>query len=391
LAWALRAAGHEVRLAGTPKWVNDMAHTGLPVVRVGGSPRVTRQERDALGVAVFTQGQWPANWVAHIDRLDEAKLAHLNAIGRYQVAAAEAMVDDTVAFAREWMPDVVVYDSFSYAGAVAAAAIDVPGVRHLTGTDSAQRLELIQPSFEPRPDYVALFERFGIPVRTEAMSTVDPTPPSMRLVTPDRLLSMRYVPYNGPGTMPEGLLDGRSRPRICVTWGHTIPGATGAAGAQPFLQAIEMITDLGMDCLVAAPAEAIRELGPLPDSVRPLASVPLNIVLPYCDAIVHQGGDGTALTAAGAAIPQLAITASHEAHLCGSRLGAVSAGIFLRDAELRDDPDSAVIIRHAVQALLSEPRFADGAARLRDEIESQPAPAEVAAHLADRVSAAVSA
>lgn len=366
-----------------------MASTGLPVATVGGSPRVTQRERDALGVSVFTQGQWPTDWVAHIDRLDEARLAHLNAIGRYQVAAAEAMVDDTVTFAREWQPDVVVYDSFSYAGPVAAAAIDVPSVRHLTGTDSAQRLEFSQPSSEPRSDYVALFERFRAPVRTEALSTVDPTPPSMRLVTADRLLSMRYVPYNGPGSMPDGLLDGRSRPRICVTWGHTIPDATGDAGARPFLQAIEMITDLGMDCLVAAPAEAIQRLGPLPDSVQPLASVPLNIVLPYCDAIVHQGGDGTALTAATAAIPQLAITASHEAHLCGSRLGAVSAGIFLRDAELRGDPDSAVIIRHALQALLSEARFADGAARLRDEIESQPTPAEVAAHLVDRVSAAV--
>ena len=139
LAWALRASGHEVRLAGTPKWAKDMAGTGLPVATVGGSPRVTQRERDALGVSVFTQGHWPTDWVAHIDRLDEAKLAHLNAIGRYQVAAAEAMVDDTVTFAREWQPDVVVYDSFSYAGPVAAAAIDVPSVRHLTGTDSAQR------------------------------------------------------------------------------------------------------------------------------------------------------------------------------------------------------------------------------------------------------------
>lgn len=101
-------------------------------------------------------------------------------------------------------------------------------VRHLSGTDSAQRLELAQPGPQPLPEYAALFERFGVAPTIDADATVDPTPPSMRLVTADGVLRMRYVPYNGPGSTPQSITKRREKPRICVTWGHTI-GAIGNA------------------------------------------------------------------------------------------------------------------------------------------------------------------
>jgi glycosyltransferase len=390
LAWAFRAAGHDARICSTPAWAADLAYTGLPAVTVGGSPQVSDQARVELANAMFTRQSWPPDWAAHPARLDRDRLRYLESIGRYLVAAAAAMVDDVVAFARDWAPDAIVYDSFSYAGPVAAGAVGVPAVRHLSGTDSAQRLELAQPGLGPLPEYAELFGRFGVPVSTEVMSTVDPTPPGMRVVTPDRLLGMRYVPYNGPGIMPDGLTGHRPRPRVCVTWGHTISTSMGAAGAGPFRQTIDTLIALGMDCVVAAPKDDVERLGPLPDSVRALASVPLHLVLPYCDAIVHQGGDGTALTAATAAIPQLVIAASPEADMCGGRLAAVGAGIYLRYPDLRDEPDAPVVIQHAVQTVLSDPRFADGAERLRAEIESQPTPSEVAQRLVEMVSEAVS-
>jgi UDP:flavonoid glycosyltransferase YjiC (YdhE family) len=386
LAWAFRAAGHEVRLCGPPKWTADIAATGLPAVSVGGSPRVPASVRDELATAFFSQEPWPTDWAANVARLDRGRLDHLESVGRYLVAAADAMVDDLVSFGRNWRPDAIVYDSFSYAGPVCAAAIDVPGVRHLSGTDSAQRLELRQPGPDPLPEYAALFGRFDTPAGTEPQYTVDPTPPSMRLVSREGTLDMRYVPYNGPGAVPDGLRGQRPRPRMCVTWGHTISTNAGPDAVRSFLLAIEQIAALGMDCLVAAPKPDVERLGTLPDSVTAIASVPLHLVLPYCDGIVHQGGDGTALTAATAAIPQLVIAGSSEADMCGGRIAAAGAGIYLRDPDLRDDPDRPVILRHALQSLLSDPRFADGAAGLRDEIERQPTPAEVARRLATLVS-----
>jgi UDP:flavonoid glycosyltransferase YjiC (YdhE family) len=385
LGWAFRAAGHEVRVASPPHWTRDVAATGLPAVTVGGSPRVSREVRDELASAMFRQDRpWPTDWAVHPTRLDQDKLAYLRLAGRYMIAAADGMVDELVDFARDWKPHAVVYDSFSYAGPVAAAAVGAAAVRHLSGTDSAQRLELDPVGTEPLPEYAGMFSRFGLDVPTEASATVEPTPPSMRLARrAPRQFDMRYVPFNGPGTAPDDLHGPRRRPRVCVTWGQTLSSAIGAEGANPFLQAIEAITALDMECFVAGPTADLERLGPLPESVRAPGYLPLHLVLPYCDAIVHQGGDGTALTAATTAIPQLIISVSAESDMCGGRIAAARAGIYLPYPDLRDDPDSPVVIRHAIQALLSDRRFADGAARLREEIESQPTPADVVTALAD--------
>jgi glycosyltransferase len=250
--------------------------------------------------------------------------------------------------------------------------------------DSAQRLELVQPGPDPLPEYKALFTRFAVDVSTTAHATVDPTPPSLRVVTPACVLGMRYVPYNGPGTTPEGLMGYRPRQRVCVTWGHTI-SAAGGDSIRPFRDAIDAIDTLGMDCLVATSPAEIERLGPLPPSVRVLASVPLHLVLPYCDGIVHQGGDGTALTAATASIPQLVIAASPEADMAGGRLRNAGAGIYLRYPDLRADPDRRTVIREAVAELLANTAYVDGAARLRLEIENQPTPADVVTTLLSTV------
>lgn len=387
LAWAFRAAGHDVRLTSTPSWADDMIRTGLPTVTVGGSPQVTREVRDALAGAQYSQPAWPTDWVTNIEHLDRAKLTYLESLGRYLVAAAEAMVDELVDVATDWAPHAIIYETVSYAGLVAAGATGALDVRHLTGTDSAQRLELTQPGPRPLPEYEKLFERFGVPVRTEASVTIDPTPPSMRLATPPGLLGMRYIPYNGPGLLPDGLTGVRSRPRVCVTWGHSMSNAIGASGTSPYLQAIQATVELGMDCLVAAPTAEIEGLGQLPDSVRALTSAPLHRVLPYCDAIVHHGGDGTALTAATSAIPQLVIAGNPEADLCGGRVAANGAGSYLAWPELRDGSASAAVIRDALDKLLSDPTYIDGARGLREEIENQPTPADVAASIAEQLHA----
>jgi UDP:flavonoid glycosyltransferase YjiC (YdhE family) len=385
LAWAFRSAGHEVRLTSTPNWADAMIATGLPTVTVGGSPRVPREVRDALVGAQYSQPPWPTDWVTKVHQLDRAKLTYLESLGRYLVAAADAMVDDLVVFATDWAPDAIVYDGISYAGPVAAGVTGALAVRHLTGTDSAQRLELTQPGPEPLPEYAKLFERFGVAVRTEGSATVDPTPPSMRLGTAPGFHGMRYVPYNGPGLLPDGLTGPRSRPRVCVTWGHSMSNAIGADGASPFVQAILASVELGMDCLVAAPPAEIEGLGRLPDSVRALTSAPLHRVLPHCDAIVHHGGDGTALTAATVGIPQLVITGNPEGDLCAGRLASNGAGTYLCWPDLRDDPASASTIRNAMDKLLSDSGYAEGAQRLREEIERQPTPADVAAALAAEI------
>src|SRR5439155_10885651 len=121
--------------------------------------------------------------------------------------------------------------------------------------------------------------------------------------------------------------------------------------------------------------------GKLPGTARVLVAAPLHLVLPHCGLIVHQAGDGTALTAAALGVPQLPITRKPDPALTGDRLAAVGAAIHLRYQELEREPDARQAIRVAAEKMLADSAYTESAARLRAEIERQPAPAELVAIL----------
>jgi UDP:flavonoid glycosyltransferase YjiC (YdhE family) len=294
-------------------------------------------------------------------------------------------VDDLVSFARDWRPDLVVHEATTYAGAVVAAVLGVPGVRHHVGSDSHPRFELLGPAGDPLPEYVRMFERFGVPASTATTVTVEPTPPSLRPAEVLPRLNMRYVPYNGPGRVPAWLPDWlrqtHGRPRVCVTWGYTGPRSLGEHAAGPYLHAIDALASLDAGMLVLAAPEQLEALGPLPERVTAVAGVPLQLVVGHCDLLVHQGGDGTTLTGACYALPQLAITRKPDAETPSVRMAASGVGIHLPYQRLRDDPAALETIKAAAHALLTDPVYRQAALALREEIRRQPAPAEVASAL----------
>jgi UDP:flavonoid glycosyltransferase YjiC (YdhE family) len=111
--------------------------------------------------------------------------------------------------------------------------------------------------------------------------------------------------------------------------------------------------------------------------------VPLRLVVRHCDAIVHHGGEGSAMTAAYLGVPQLAITREPLDDQCGGRLAATGAAIHLRHQHLLADPSAgAERIARSVERLLADPDFAAAAGRLRADVNRQPAPAAVVSELA---------
>jgi len=110
--------------------------------------------------------------------------------------------------------------------------------------------------------------------------------------------------------------------------------------------------------------------------VRYLVNAPLSLVLPYCDAIMHHGGDGTAMAAACLAVPQLIIPREPLDDQMTGRFVQTGVAIHLAHQQLERDQ-----IQDAVEKLLAEPSYAAAATRLREEIERQPSPADVAAAL----------
>ncbi|MFE9480952.1 nucleotide disphospho-sugar-binding domain-containing protein [Streptomyces spororaveus] len=382
MAWACRAAGHEVRFAGMPSAVPGIVGAGLTATAVGSDEELTGMSASGKLAAWHKQEQWPADWPEHPDRLSPAQVELLAALGRKQCVIAERMVDDLVAVVERWRPDLIVSDVSTFAGAVAGAVAGIPVVAQLWGSPGVLRYENRALGEEPLPEYAALFARFGLDAPVDPAALLDPCPPSMNLGSALPRLPMRFVPYNSAGEVPSWADDPAVRPRVCVTWGVTAAKVLGAAGLEPLRRIVTAVAGLGAEPVVAVTA-AQRELLPaLPDGTRVVESMPLQLLMPHCDAIVHQGGAGTALTAAAYGVPQLVVPQRPAPMLLADRLAATGAGRTLPHHVVAGDEHADKLVADALDALLTDPAHRDAAVRLAEENAAQPSPAELVPALA---------
>ncbi len=375
LAWAGRAAGHEVVFAGSPAIASVAVHTGLPVAAVGAD----LPPNSLTAPATYGHERFPPDWPLRPHRLNAEQRALLDQLGHNSAAAAEAMAGDLIAFARTWRPDVIVHDTASFAGPLAAAVLGLPNVRHLTGI-GLRPMERRAGGREPLPEYAMLFERFGLPPRLPPTLTIDPSPRSLRLPVDGICLEQRFVPHNGSGAQPQWLLGRRTRPRVCVSWGYSVLGAAlalGRAAIVPCLATIAGLVELDVEVVLLATARHLALLGDLPPAVRVVESTPLHLVLAHCDLIVHQAGDGTALTAAALGVPQLTVTSKPDPALTSDRLAAFGAAIHLRYRDLAEDPSPSRLIGGMAEKMLADSAYRAAAERLRREMAGQPSPAAV--------------
>ena len=379
LAWACRAAGHDVVYAGTPAIAAVAVHTGLPVAVVGADLPPNSLTAPTKTAATYGHDRFPPDWPLRPHRLTADQRALLDHLGRNSAAAAEVMTGELIAFARSWRPDVVVHDTASFAGPVVAAVLGRPNVRHLTGV-GLRPMERRAGGPDALPEYAALFDRLGVPPRLPPTLTIDPSPRSLRLPVDGLCLEQRFVPYNGSGTQPHWLLTPGKRPRVCVSWGYSVLSAALALGREaimPCLAAIAGLVELDVEVVLLATARHLALLGDLPPAVRVVESTPLHLVLADCDLIVHQAGDGTALTAAAVGVPQLTVTSKPDPALTSDRLAAIGAAIHLPYREVAMDPLPHKLIGGAAEQMLAEPSYRAAAARLRQEMAGQPTPAQL--------------
>lgn len=365
LAWALRAAGHEVRVAAPPGLAAHVTAAGLPYARVGHDLDAVARIRDYIpGRNPGPAGRGPRAVTLFAE-------------------LAEAMADDLVAFARAWRPDLVVHEPTAYAGPLAAAASGARAVRLPWGADLMHR----QATQEAEEHALApLFARFGLcgPSSADVLGalTVDLCPPAMQVPEESRpgpldRLPMRYVPYNGAGRIPVPLPPAeRRRPRVCVTWGTTV----GRLDPSMMLagEVVAALDALDVGIVVAVAAEQRPLLGELPARAKVLESVPLHCVLPHCDLVVAHGGAGTILTGLAAGLPQLVVPQLIDHGFNAQRFTATGAGLSLTRDEAHPEG-----LRAAVRALLDEPSYRKAAEEIRDDNARRPTPARVAEQLAD--------
>jgi UDP:flavonoid glycosyltransferase YjiC (YdhE family) len=349
LAWACRAAGHEVLVAAPENFAGTVLRAGLPAVSSG-----RPMDFLELGPDLSTHP------------IEQRRHVHGRVFG--QIAAAT--LPRTLSIVESWRPDVVVSERAEFAGPLAAAAHGTPladlcwGVAELpeyragaaevlAATPAASGLAL------PGPDL-----------------SLSPWPPSLRLPHATGQLSLRHVSYNGTAQVPEWTLSPRTKPRICLTLGTLVP-LFGIPGLhRKVLAIVRELARLDVDVVIAVDERVIASWGPLPDNVSQAGRMPLHQVLGTCDVLIQHGGQGTTLTAFTAGVPQLALPQFDDQFDNADAVVKAGAGIRMLPEELTP----RAVARHC-EELLDTPEYAAAAAVVADEIAAQPSPLEVVSAL----------
>jgi UDP:flavonoid glycosyltransferase YjiC (YdhE family) len=381
LAWALRAAGHDLLVAGQPDVLPTARSAGLSVACLGDPFHV-----DDLLFEGLPEGTRPL-WVRPRPAPEV-----LGSYGRVWLAHARYLLPRYLPFARAWRPDLILSDPLEYSALMLGGVLDVPVVQHRWGVDAisgpARRTV--------RPAMAGIGQRLGVGALPDPTVLVDPCPPSLQLPGVEPGVPMRYVPFNGSGVLPgwlhaerEGAAreggareGGGGQRRVVVSLGGTL-----LLNGVPFVRTILWAFDEmpGVRVLATVAPEFRAVLGQLPGNVELIDPTPLDLFLDTCDAVVHHGGAGTTMTATSFGLPQLVLPqlADHFAH--GDRIAAVGAGIAFDTAAEQDDPGR---LRESLAALLFEPGYRKAAGELRREMRCMPSPAAVVADLERLVSAA---
>ncbi|SDM76575.1 nucleotide disphospho-sugar-binding domain-containing protein [Allokutzneria albata] len=347
LAWAFRAAGHEV-LVATSGEALAVAGAGLPVVDIApGLNRAEvmarlRRERPDIVQAMLT-----------------AEVRDLNEIVEAMAEIAPVLFDGALAVAREWRPDLVVQSQGQSVGLLVAGVLGIPLVEHNFGIIRATGT---QESVYSR--LASTFDSYGFAMPT-SREWIDVAPPSMGAAPVG--LSMRYIPYNGGAVLPSWLRSVPERPRVAVTLGTVAPGMTGIG---PVGQIISCAKEIDAEFVLALGDVDLGGFGPLPENVRAAGWVPLNALLPSCAAIVHHGGAGSTMAALDAGVPQLVLPSGADRYVNADAV--VRRGVGVRAVDV-----DASVLRAVVGG-----GFRAVAVEVREEMRAMRAPAGVVAVLA---------
>ncbi|MER5531768.1 nucleotide disphospho-sugar-binding domain-containing protein [Streptomyces sp. NPDC002677] len=371
LLWALRSAGHEVTVLCQPDVLGAVRASGLTAVEVGKSFDV-----DAMLLRNLPAEQRP------LQARPRPAPELLGGYGRLWWAHAAAHLGHYTALADEYGPELIVADPLEYCSLIIGARLGVPVVHHRWTVDAISgparrfvRADVPEPAARPGPA--------ALPDPTVLL---DPCPPGLRIPDGEAGVPIRYVPYSGGAGTPAWVRadpgPGAGRRRVAVSLGNT-PALHGEPFIRGLLHALAACRDT--EILVTLPRPYRAGVGPLPGNVTVVDPLPLHLFLGTCDAVVHHGGAGTAMTATAFGLPQLVLPQLADHFPLADRLTATGAGLSFETPAQQDDPR---VVGQALDELLSDPRYAGSARRLGAEMAAMPSPADVAADLERRARAA---
>ncbi|MFD7280997.1 nucleotide disphospho-sugar-binding domain-containing protein [Streptomyces sp. NPDC059862] len=359
LATALRNAGHEILVAANEPLPDIAAGIGLPSISIVPEPVFHFMRFDRSGNPVEPPKDSRENML-HTGR----------AFGRMAAAGLDALRD----IARDWRPDAIVGGSMTYAAGLLAAHLGVPYVRQAwdvvptDGADPGAEEEL-------RPELSAL----GLTGLPDPTLSIDVCPPSLQPCLPSSAghggQLMHWVPGNGQRRIERWMFTRpENRRRVVITTGTR---ALAFQSADALRSLVEQLSRTGAEVLIAAPEQVSEKFGGELKDVR-IGWLPLDVVAPTCDLLVHHGGGVTAMTAMNAGVPQLIAPEASYMEIVARALSDFGAGLALPTQGQGPDQDQTEAIVSGCREILSDPRYTQRARILSEEMATLPTPSEVA-------------
>jgi glycosyltransferase len=400
LAWAFKAAGHEVCIVSGPAVAKNITEAGLTAVSLGDDlPETVGAGSAELRALSAEQYGDLADQLA-IDNPDEAyawdffRMWMLPCIWNFHpadeaTAVQDSGVDNLVRLARGWQPDLIIWEPCWPSAAVAARASGAAHARLLWGHDmfaasydrwqKARQLPGSTLGEDPLTGYVRpVAEPYGFEVDDElrfGQWTIDPTPAGMRLPTTRSSVSLRWEPYNGTAVLPEWLYDKPTRPRVAFCLGASMrefgKGVEELEAAVRSLvtQMFDIVADMDVELVATLNETQLQGVPRIPDNVRIVEYIPLDLLLPTCSAFIHHGGLGTWASAIPFQVPQIIPVEMWgiESPVTGPYMASRGAGVALdRSTQSVDD------MRKQLIQVLEDPSYREGAARVHQEWLSSP-------------------
>jgi hypothetical protein len=280
---------------------------------------------------------------------------------------ADDMIDDLLAFGKDFDPDVIIFETFALAGPLLGDLLEVPTVHHSIGPlIDPEVLELVDDAVLPlwrsfgrsSPGYAGVYQGLTIEICPASLETFA-MPSGGRL-------------FLTPAPLPAAVSSVSDRPLVYATLGTYFNGATNV-----FRDILVGLSDEPFDVVVTVGQDQDPSaLTPIPPNARVERYIPQATLLPKCSAVVHHGGAGTTFGCLTQGVAQVVIPQGADNFINAAMVERAGAGVTLL-------PDSVnpVAIRDAVTSVIRESRFAEAARTIADEIALMPGPDDVARQL----------
>lgn len=360
VARAVRERGHDVAWAGSETFLRPLVGADATVYSTGMRPYRGQRDRGARSVKSLWEG-------------------FVVPFAKFTVPAVEKAV-------RAYQPDVLVADQHALAGALVAHRNGLPWASLVVS-----QLELTRP-FRAFPKVESWIEANLSAVWTAAGLAGEPAidlrfSPHLVLVT-GPALAREAMPDQyrliGPalgGRPPEAGFEwhGRdpSRHGVMVTMG-TMSQDVSADFYRRAVSALRPLADR-LQAIIVAPPEALPDP---PPHLQVIPRVPTLELMPYVDAVVCHGGQGTVCEALAHGVPLVTAPIRTDQPIVAQQVAQAGAGVRLHFSRSRPDQ-----LRSAILTVLDDPTYRSAAKRIGDTFPGLGGAPAAAGHLADLASA----